>query len=260
MAAAKLTPTDATFSLKNVILQKLHYPLVATTFSCKQCNKIMSPILQQGLPQAGVIRTFPRALALGPMAYGGLDIPHLFTEQIIAHIHTILRNGPTATDPTGILLHVTAGAMRLELGYSGELLAAPLVLEANVTNSWIKHVWQSTQECGITVSTDFADVPLQRHGDIELMHLFMQNGWKQPGLQTLNQCQMYLKVCRLSDIVTSSGNNIAQQFWLRPVPANTTTLWPTTMPPTPTAWNLWRQAISAALHLGRNQRLVIPLG
>jgi len=94
MAAAKLTPTDATFSLKNVIFRKLHYPLVTTTFSRKQCEKIMLPILQQGPPQAGVIRTFPRALVLivahGPMDYGGLDIPHLFTEQIITHIHTIL--------------------------------------------------------------------------------------------------------------------------------------------------------------------------
>jgi len=135
-----------------------------------------------------------------------------------------------------------------------------LVCFANVTNSWIKHVWRSTQECGITVSTDFVDVPLQRHSDIDLMHLFVQNGWKTPGLQVLNQCQMYLKVFRLSDIVSGSGNTIVQQFWLNPAPMDTTITWPKTMPPTPTAWNMWRQALSEALHLGRNQRLAIPLG
>jgi len=121
----------------------------------------MSPILQQGLPKAGVIRTFPCALAHGPLDYGGLDIPHLYMEQIIAHIHTILRYGPDKEDPTGLLLHVMAEAMRLELGYGGKLLAAPLILAENITNSWIKQVWQSTQECGITISTDFADIPLQ---------------------------------------------------------------------------------------------------
>ncbi len=120
----------------------------------------MSPILQQGLPKAGVIRTFPRVLAHGPLDYGGLDIPHLFMEQIIAHIHTILCYGPVKDDPTSLLLHVTAEAMRLELGYGGELLAAPLILGENVTNSWIKHVWQSTQESGITILTDFVDLPL----------------------------------------------------------------------------------------------------
>jgi len=90
MAVARLTPSDAMFSLKNVVLRKVNYPLVTTTFSCHQCAQVMSPILQQGLPKVGVIRTFPRALAHGPLDYGGLDIPHLYLEQIIAHIHTIL--------------------------------------------------------------------------------------------------------------------------------------------------------------------------
>jgi len=104
----------------------------------------------------------------------------------------------------------------LELGYGGELLAAPLILGENVTNSWIKHMWQSTQESSITILMDFVDLPLQRHGDAKLMHLFLQNGWKQPALQTLNQCHMYLKVFCLSDIITGSGESIAQQFWAHP--------------------------------------------
>jgi len=196
------------------------------TFLCKECKQIMLPILQQGLPKAGVIRTFPRVLAHSPLDYGGLDIPHLFTEQIIAHIHTILCYGPVKDDPTSLLLHTTAEAMRLELGYSSKLLAAPLLLGENVTNSWIKHMWQSTQESGVTILTDFADLPLKRHGDVKLMRLFVQNGWKQPALQNLNHCRMYLKVFHLSDIVTGSGEIISQQFWARPHPADSPIEWP----------------------------------
>jgi len=150
--------------------------------------------------------------------------------------------------------------MRLKLGYGGKLLAAPLLLGANITNSWIKHVWQSTQESGVTISTDFADLPLQRHGDVKLMHLFVQNGWKQPALQNLNHCRMYLKVFRLSDIVTGSGESIAQQFWARPHPEDSIIQWPKTMAPILMAWNLWHQALTSVLHLGCNQRLAIPLG
>jgi len=84
----------------------------------------MSPILQQGLPKAGVIQTFPRAI----------DIPHLYMEQIIAHIHTILRYSPDKDDPTGLLLHAMGEAMQLELGYSSEMFMAPLILAENVTN------------------------------------------------------------------------------------------------------------------------------
>jgi len=60
-----------------------------------------------------------------------------------------------------LLLHATGEVMQLELGYSGKLLAAPLILAKNVTNLWIKHVWQSTQECDVTLSTNFVDIPLQ---------------------------------------------------------------------------------------------------
>jgi len=45
MVAARLKPTNATFSLKNVVLRKLCYPLVTTTFSKSQCQQIMNPIL-----------------------------------------------------------------------------------------------------------------------------------------------------------------------------------------------------------------------
>jgi len=169
MAVGRLNVTDATFSLKNVVLRKLCYPLTTTTFTKQQCQQIMTPILIQGLPKAGVVRTFPRALVHGPLEYGRLNIPKLFTEQIIAHVMTILQYGPDQQDPTGFLLHATGEAMRLEIGYTGELLAAPLILANNVTSLWLKHVWISTQEADILVSTEFADVPLQRHGDIELM-------------------------------------------------------------------------------------------
>jgi len=50
---------ESNFSLQNVIMQKLVYPLLATTFTPKQCKAIMSPILAQGLPSAGYICTFP---------------------------------------------------------------------------------------------------------------------------------------------------------------------------------------------------------
>jgi len=169
MAASCLSPTNATFSLKNVIMQKLCYPLVTTTFSLQQCSQIMAPILQQGLPKAGVVHTFPRDLTHGPLDYEGLEIPHLYTEQLIAHVQMLLCYGPSIANPTGMLIHATGEAMQLEIGFGGELLATPLSLAENVTPSWIKHVWTSMQECGVTLSIDFTDIPPQRHGDIEIM-------------------------------------------------------------------------------------------
>jgi len=116
------------------------------------------PLLQQGLSRAGFNWNFPRNLAHGPLEYGGIDLLHLFTEQLIAHVTMVLRYGPDHKDPMGLLLHATSEAMRLEAGYNGELLEIPLILADNITPSWIKHVWQSTQEVGVTLSTDCAEV------------------------------------------------------------------------------------------------------
>jgi len=135
------------------------YPLTTTTFARQQCEQTMTPLLQEGLARTGVVRTYPRALVHGPLQYGGLEIPHLYTEQILAHARTVLRYGPDQSDATGFLLHTAAEAMRLEIGLNGKLLTAPLILQDQVTTSWIKHVWVSTQESGIALLTNFADYP-----------------------------------------------------------------------------------------------------
>jgi len=150
--------------------------------------------------------------------------------------------------------------MRLNISFSSKLLAAPLILAVHVMHSWIKHVWVSTQECGVTLSMDFAEIPMQQHGDIEIMCLFVKTGWKQLALQMLNHCRMYLHIFLLSDIVMGTGESIPTQFWDHPHLANSWLEWPQTASPPQQSWTLWHQALTSALNLGQNQRLVIPLG
>jgi len=121
-------------------------------------------------------------------------------------------------------------------------------------------VWVSTQESGVTVLMDFAEIPLQRHGDIELMWLFVKTGWKQLALQVLNHCRMYLQVFLISDIMTGTGSFIASQFWDQPQPVQSRFGWPKTNPPPISSWTLWHEVLTATLHLGQNQKLAVPLG
>jgi len=92
------------------------------------------------------------------------------------------------------------------------------------------------------------------------MRLFLQSGIKQPTLQWLNQCCMYLRVFLLSDIVSGTGECLLLQFWEHQRLVDTHLDWPTTPPPSPQSWNMWKQALTQVLHLGRHQRLAIPLG
>jgi len=90
MARANLTRAEAEFSLRQVLMPKLAYPLMATNFTEEQCYEIMKPALARALPAMGINRHFPRAVVHGPCGHQGLDIPNLFMEQLIAHISTLL--------------------------------------------------------------------------------------------------------------------------------------------------------------------------
>jgi len=79
------------FSLHNIILQKLVYPLPAMTFTQEQCQSIIPPILAQELLATGFVHMFPHMLTHGPLKFCRVNIPNLFTEQTLAHIHTLLK-------------------------------------------------------------------------------------------------------------------------------------------------------------------------
>jgi len=122
MSAAKVMHVAAEFSLCQVILWKLEYPLVATTLTQTECNTNMSPILTAGLPAAGLTQTFPRAIVHRPWQWGGLNISNLFMEQITKHIHTMMKFGGNMMDMTGILLQASCEAFQLEAGLKGAII------------------------------------------------------------------------------------------------------------------------------------------
>jgi len=121
MVSAKLTRAAADFGIRQVLLPKLRYPLVATTFSETQCQEILKPVLQQGLPSLGINRNFPRAVAHGPVMYHGLNLPNLHMEQLVTHILTMLKYGMLSGDPTGFLIRSSCELLRLEAGVRGPL-------------------------------------------------------------------------------------------------------------------------------------------
>jgi len=151
MSGAKVMHAAAEFGLRQVILRKLDYPLVATTFTQKECQSIMSPILTTGLPAAGLTRTLPQALVHGPWQWGGLNIPNLHTEQTTKHIHMLLKFGQQLTDTTGCLIQATAEAFRLEAGFTGWIIEFPINVFSYVTPTWISQTWEVCNQHKIQV-------------------------------------------------------------------------------------------------------------
>ncbi len=192
----------------------------------------MSPILTAGLPAAGLTRTFPRAIVHGPWQWGGLNIPNLFTEQIMKHVHTILKFSGNTSDMTGILLQASCEAFRLEAGLLSNIANLSEVVYTYVTSTWVSQTWESCRKYNIQILGNHGDLTLPCQNDVELMRLFIRAGYRKTELNTLNQCRMYLQVVFLSDICEATGYKMEQYLWKQPHVTESVFRWPKIHKPT----------------------------
>jgi len=186
MKGGQLTHAAAEFSLCNVVLKQLAYPLGSTTFTQKQYQVIMWPILVAGLPAMGVVRTMVQEVVHGPWHYQGLEVPNLYTEQTIAQLSTLLQYRPQEDDVTGSLIQYTAEAFQLEAGISSQLFEVPAQLAPAVTDLWIKECWLDMIQHDIHIRSDIPNMDALRVGDEEIMQAILQAGFHNEELAAIN--------------------------------------------------------------------------
>jgi hypothetical protein len=189
--------------MTTTILLTLHYPLPATTLTLKQCDAIMTPILQAGMPSSGIVRTFPHALVYGSIEYQGLGVPNLFTSQGISPIERILKYSHLEDDMTGQLIRVSVEQLKLEIGCNGPTLSLPYAdFEKLATDCWIRQTWQFMDAYRIRVEDTSPDFTLSRAKDQLLLIPFHEKGIRDDQLRRLNLCRFFLQVLTISDITT----------------------------------------------------------
>jgi len=146
----------------------------------------MKPILATGLPSTGVICSFPRALIHRPWRWGGLNIPNLHTEQLVTHIHTILKFGGKLQDIMGNLLQASYEVLRLESGLSGNVFDFPECAYMYITKTWLLHTCELCKEYQIRIEGMNEDFLPPRVNDVEIMRVFIQAGYRSKELEALN--------------------------------------------------------------------------
>ncbi len=261
MAAAHLSRSAAEFSIRQVLLPKLCYPLIATTFTEKQCEALLKPVLNQGLPVMGINQNFPRVVAHGPLAYQGLNFPNLFMEQLILHIRTLVKYGSHLADITGNLIWANMELLCLETGISGPLFQILALFQICVTPTWVSQCWVHCAQRGIDISIDLPNLKPHCRRNKEIMRIFAEGGFRSAELALLNRCCMHLHVIYLLDICNGSGSRIEQQYWCKGQLADIYPFtWPKSAKLSPSDWNIWRRSLQLSLNLGSQQRLPVPLG
>jgi hypothetical protein len=214
MVAAQFSRDMADIAFRRVITPAVEYPLGTASFSEKQCKSIQSPILQAALRKMGYPGNFPRALVFGPTELGGVGLKEAWTERCFQHISTaighirqpgrigdmILCNLRWQQRIAGVSFHIWEHPHEkmdafLEKGWITSGVRAALA----ATNCTIQFTSENRQEHLMLPA-------LARTGDSYIMDKMIQIA-KGARLYKINACRLWLRVTRLSDIVSAEGCN-----------------------------------------------------
>jgi len=111
----------AWINFKMVLLKKVEYPLMVSTFLHSECNAILCLAMNAVLPMIGINHQFPRDMVFGHSDHFGLAIPHLYDSQGFLHLSALIKFGPLPCT-TGQLICQSYETLQVKLGLVGELL------------------------------------------------------------------------------------------------------------------------------------------
>jgi hypothetical protein len=93
LAHSPLSREGALLSYKLYLIPRLSYPLPALTLSEDFCATLQSPTLMAVvavLPKLHLNRHIARAIVFGPIQYGGLFLPHLYSLRGIGQLSLLV--------------------------------------------------------------------------------------------------------------------------------------------------------------------------
>jgi Reverse transcriptase (RNA-dependent DNA polymerase) len=248
-------------ALLSTIMRTLSYPLPLTTFTRKECDSIMAPVLQVALSHSGVCNNLPRAIVYAPLKYQGLGVPDIYVEQGVTKLIRLIKFGRKSRHLTSSLIRHNCEAMKMEIGLNGYLFSHdPAIWAPIVSATWLKWTWKFTAQYRIQMRDDLMDFPMKRKHDELLMQLFAQLGFRGHDLYKLNICRLYLQVITVSDITDGIGTRVTDLAWLgrQGMALNDHHNWPIQPRPPTAFWDKWQQALRSMC--GRSRLLRRPLG
>lgn len=257
----KLSKREAWHCLNSTIMKTIEYPLVATTFSRKQIDQIMQPILQVILQKCGIQKYFPRSLLYGSIRAQGCNLHDPWATQLIEHVQAILRH--QSKDTPSADLHIeTMELVQCHVGTGSNFWSLPFNKYGCLApDGWMKTTWEAMDETPLELRGPDLAFPTLRTNDRHIMEVFADMEDDDLILQSLNECRLFLGVTTVAEIATADGLRLEQEIWhgrSTLVPPNN---WPKAKP-SENDWILWKDALRRALLLPHSTSLALtqPLG
>ena len=251
VSSSNCSRNDALYTYNNSFMASMQYPMIATQFTEKEWNKIISPALQATLNSAGMAKTFPHKVLYGPELYQGMDMKHPFLLQEISHVMTHVQEA-VCQSQTGHMIQMNAEAFRIEIGIPFSLNNTEYDDQRYAfytPQCWYKSLWKfvSDDQFGIEITEDYQEIKKLREYDTYIMEQFVKRGFTGKDLTSLNYVRKYLKVVTLADIATTDGTFISKKAF-EGIAGNRlrdTLGWPRTPEVLPPLFiKLWQEAIT----------------
>ena len=82
-------------------------------------------------------------------------------------------------------------------------------------SGWYKNLWRfmSTPIFDLEVTEDYEDLPVLRERDVYLMEAFVDGGFQNADLKSLNFVRKYIQAVTLADIATADSSRISHQSY-----------------------------------------------
>ena len=259
-----LQSAETATAVTTTIMKKVEYPLTALTLAEKDCDKIMSPIIQNALPKTHYNRHFCRRTLFAPGSHLGLEFPNLYAIQIASYLEVLLRHGPR-NSITGKLIRETIEHCKVELGLPGSLFQQDYKQNGHyLTNCWTKTIWKEVRENNITITETTPNLQVNRENDRFLMDILTNASYKKSQIRMFNRCRLYARVHTVSDITTGDGRFLIPDIILGSNPMKAfhrskQSQWPKQAEPTLQDCKGWLYALRTQL-TSRRDTLRQPLG
>jgi len=160
--------------------------------------------------QNGINRTTATAVRHGPTSLGGMQVPHLETEQAVEHAELMVSH-IRKEDEIGRMLQTSIDHMQIQAGTSWAVLSRPgKKAQQYVDRCYASTTWEFLDRIGIHIRMEPTTwTRPQRVGDRFIMdYVATLSGIKPIDLVYVQRVRLFLGVMTLADISSSDGKTL----------------------------------------------------
>jgi hypothetical protein len=266
IASAQLTRYQARLAYNAMYSPAMTYCLPACNINAADLEKIQRKAVEYTLPALGFQRCLPRAIVYGPREYGGINLNHLYTEQCMLKIESLICH-IRAQSQLGKIMQINLNWLQLHSGNKTSILEHWDTLSYLPTN-WFLHLRDFLIKIKGTISIKNLWQPqTPRANDAYLMDVFRKLPYKTSELRLINNWRLFFKVNTISDLCNAQGTQVDVQYrqYTEILEHNkhqraTRLNWPRQSRPGKLGYKYWRDALTKGLFMAPNGKLRKPLG